>query len=54
MEATMIDEATLVEEEMTSETHAAKWARPHLEPFDARETTITFQAGKLCLKLKEK
>lgn len=55
MEEAMIDEASLVreaeeEEEITSETHAAKWARPQLKLFNPRETTITFQARELYQK----
>ena len=42
VEETMMDEDA---EEMitTSETHAAKWARPRLESFRASERTIAFQ-----------
>lgn len=38
-------EAECVSYGIPQETHAAKWSRPRLQPFDSKDKTIAFQVG---------
>lgn len=52
MDEAVVDEASVreaedmgVADEVATETHAAKWARPRVEPFDPKDKALTFQVS---------